>query len=171
MPPACVATAAPCSAAPVVLAFFQNSLCVGSRGSSFIGTLAWLRPGFPVQSGFAHCLLYVFCQRRIRAWLIFAFDLLVYGHSPGISHLSEGSISIPTAGVAQRNRCSQNLLTTCVFVARRLQFCSDVIQGYLIPRRCRNVLSNTDPRLRRWRPSALHPFPPIVFLMSRQASS
>ena len=25
--------------------FFQNSLCVGSRGSSFIGTLAWLRPG------------------------------------------------------------------------------------------------------------------------------
>ena len=141
MPPACVATAAPCSAAPVILAFFfQNSLCVGSRGSSFIGTLAWLRPGLPVQSGFAHCRLYVFCQRRIRAWLIFAFDLLVYSHSPCISHLSEGSLTDPTAGVAQRNRCSQNLLTTCVLVGRRLHFCNDVIQGYLVPRRCRNVI-------------------------------
>ena len=120
MPPACVASAAPCAEAPVVLAFvFQNR--------------AWLRPGFPVQSGFAHCRLYVFCQRSIRAWLIFACVFLVYSNSPGISHLSEGSLSIPTAGVVQRNRCSQNLLTTCVLVGRRLHFCNDVSKDISSP--------------------------------------
>ena len=88
------------------------------------------------------CTLTLVCllPAQISSVLIFAFVLLVYGHSPSISHLSKGSLLIPTAGVAQRNRYRQNLLTTCVFIAHRLQFCNDVIKGYLISRRCRDVL-------------------------------
>ena len=71
--------------------------------------------------------------------LKFVTDLLVSRHTPSLSHLSKGILSIPTAGVAQRNRCRQNLLATCVLVARRPQFCNDVIEGYFIARRCRAV--------------------------------
>ena len=128
VPLACVATAAPCSEAPLVFAFLEQALRRFSKEIVYRGSgLAPLGTPDPKRLYTLTLVCLLPAQRSDGAYICLRFSF--FGYSPGSSHVSKICLSIPAAGVAQRNRCGQNLLTACVFVAGRHQFCNDVILG------------------------------------------